>query len=53
MYNTILVPCDGSEASTAALDHGIAIADRHDATVHLLHIVNIRTELAATGRNVG
>jgi nucleotide-binding universal stress UspA family protein len=52
MYNTILIPCDGSTASTAALDHGIAIADTHDATVHLLHIVNVRTEIAATGRAV-
>lgn len=53
MYDTILIPCDGSEASTAALDHGLAIADTHDATVHLLHVVNVGTEIAATGMAVG
>ncbi|MFC6964387.1 universal stress protein [Halocatena marina] len=53
MYSTILIPCDGSEASTAALDHGVAIADTYDATVHLLHVVNVGTEIAASGMAVG
>lgn len=53
MYDTILIPHDGSEVSTAALDHGLAIADTHDATVHLLYVVNVGTEIAATGRAVG
>lgn len=53
MYNTILIPYDGSEASTAALDHGVAIAGTYDATVHLLHVVNVGTEIAATEMDDG
>lgn len=53
MYNTILIPIDGSEASTAALDHGIAIADAHDATAHLLYVINVGTQVAASGMITG
>ncbi|WP_276259361.1 universal stress protein [Haloglomus litoreum] len=38
MYDTILVPTDGSEAATAALDHAADLADEHDAEVHLLYV---------------
>jgi nucleotide-binding universal stress UspA family protein len=38
MYDTILVPTDGSEPATAALDHAADLAAAHDATVHLLYV---------------
>lgn len=40
-YDRILIPTDGSEAATKAIDHGIAIAERFDATVHGLSVVDI------------
>lgn len=36
----VLLPTDGSEAATAAVDWGIAIADAFDAMVHALHSVD-------------
>jgi nucleotide-binding universal stress UspA family protein len=45
-HDRILIPTDGSESATAAIDHGIAIAERFDATVHALSVVDIT---AATG----
>lgn len=39
-YDRILIPTDGSEAATAAIDHGIAIAERYDATIHALSVVD-------------
>ncbi|SFS81183.1 universal stress protein [Halostagnicola kamekurae] len=39
MYETLLIPTDGSEESRAAIDHGIALAERLEATVHALSIV--------------
>ena len=47
MYNDILVPTDGSQGAKAALEHGIAIASKWDATLHTLHVVD--TRLARTG----
>lgn len=49
MYDDILVPTDGSDASTAAVDHGITIAKPHGATVHFLHVVDVGTEMSASG----
>jgi len=40
-YDRILIPTDGSESATAAIDHGIAIAERFDATVHALSVVDV------------
>jgi nucleotide-binding universal stress UspA family protein len=42
-----LIPTDGSESATAAIDHGIAIADRFDATVHALSVVNVNAVAGA------
>jgi len=39
-YDRILIPTDGSESATAAIDHAIAIAERFDATVHALSVVD-------------
>jgi nucleotide-binding universal stress UspA family protein len=46
-YDRILIPTDGSEAATAAIEHGIAIAERFDATVHALSVVDINVVAGA------
>jgi len=40
MYDRILVPTDGSGPATAATKHALTIADRFDATVHALYVVD-------------
>jgi nucleotide-binding universal stress UspA family protein len=40
-YDRILIPTDGSEAATTAIDHGIAIAEQYDATIHALSVVDV------------
>lgn len=39
MYDDILVPTDGSESIAQALDHAFVLADRFDATVHTIYVV--------------
>ncbi|RQG94210.1 universal stress protein [Natrarchaeobius chitinivorans] len=39
MYDTILVPTDGSEKSTVALEHAIDLASTYDATLHAQYVV--------------
>ncbi|TKX55893.1 universal stress protein [Halorubrum sp. SP3] len=40
MYAEILVPTDGSPASDAAIEHAIGLADRYDARLHALYVVD-------------
>lgn len=40
MYETILIPTDGSETANAAAVHGLDIASRYDATVHALAVID-------------
>ncbi|MFB6107213.1 MAG: universal stress protein [Haloplanus sp.] len=40
MYDEILVPTDGSDASRAAIDHAIDIASKYGARVHALYVVD-------------
>ena len=40
MYDRILIPTDGSPAAEAAIEHAIDIADKYDATVHALFVVD-------------
>ena len=42
MYDDILLPTDGSDATQAAVDHAGALAAVHDATVHVLSVVDTR-----------
>ena len=49
MYDSILLPTDGSEASLVAVDEGLALARQSDATVHLLHVVDVGIEMSASG----
>ncbi|QIB73588.1 universal stress protein [Halogeometricum borinquense] len=47
MYNSILVPTDGSDGTKKALEHAIEIATLSDATIHVLSVVDRRLYLAA------
>ncbi|TMT81414.1 universal stress protein [Haloterrigena sp. H1] len=38
-YDTVLIPTDGSPATTAAVDHGIAIAEQLGASVRVLFAI--------------
>ncbi|EMA56068.1 universal stress protein [Halococcus thailandensis] len=40
-YKDVLIPTDGSDAASAAVDHGLDIAERYDATVHTLSVVDV------------
>lgn len=42
MYDSILVPTDGSVGSEKALDRAIDIAKRYDANLHVVHVVDTR-----------
>lgn len=43
MYDSILVATDGSEAATTAIDHAIALAQRFDAPLYGIAVVDERT----------
>ena len=40
MYDTVLFPTDGSETATEAAVHAIDLAERHDANIHVLYVVD-------------
>ena len=40
-YDDVLVPTDGSESATAAVDHGLAIAAAAGARVHALNVIDV------------
>jgi len=41
MYGRILVPTDGSDVAESAVDHALDLAERYDAEVHALYVVDI------------
>ncbi len=41
MYDSILVPIDGSDQSSRALDHAIGHAETYDADLHLVFVVDV------------
>jgi nucleotide-binding universal stress UspA family protein len=47
MYDSILVPTDGSEGTSQALEHALDIAKTRGATLHTLSVVDRRLYLAA------
>jgi nucleotide-binding universal stress UspA family protein len=53
MYETVLLPTDGSEVAAKAVDHTIDAAERHDATVHVLYVVDESVANAAPGLAMG
>ena len=40
MYDAILLPTDGSDESLAAADEAFELADRYDATLHVVYVVD-------------
>lgn len=42
MYDTILVPTDGSDHAIRAAEHGLTVARAFDATVHALNVIDLR-----------
>ncbi|WP_302080256.1 universal stress protein [Salinibaculum rarum] len=42
MYDTILVPTDGSEGTRKTLGHAVEMATRYDASIHALAVVDER-----------
>ncbi|APW99673.1 universal stress protein UspA [Halobiforma lacisalsi AJ5] len=40
MYEKILIPTDGSDTAAGAVDHGIDLAEKYDAEVHALYVVD-------------
>ncbi len=51
MYDTILLPTDGSEATTDAAAHAFSHAERYDATIHVLSVVELSSGLGTAGRD--
>ncbi len=49
-YRNILVPTDGSDCATAAVEHALSIAAVCDATVHALNVVDTHAYNVAPGR---
>jgi nucleotide-binding universal stress UspA family protein len=39
MYEHILIPTDGKEGTLEAVQPGLELASQHDATVHILHVI--------------
>ncbi len=42
MYDSILVPTDGSDPAETAVEHALDLAAEHGATVHALYVVDRR-----------
>ena len=42
MFETIVVPLDGSERASKALAHAIEVADKHGAELHVVSVVDTR-----------
>jgi nucleotide-binding universal stress UspA family protein len=42
MYDNILLPTDGSKGAERGAEHAIDLAQRYDATVHVLYVVDER-----------
>jgi nucleotide-binding universal stress UspA family protein len=40
MYDHVLIPTDGTAGVDRAVDHAIDAADRYDATLHVLYVVD-------------
>ncbi|WP_101297874.1 universal stress protein [Halegenticoccus soli] len=48
MYDTILLPTDGSDGSRAAADHAFDLARRYDASVHVLYVADTTRDSVTT-----
>lgn len=41
MYETLLVPTDGSDAASAAVESALALAHQFDASIHAIHVLEL------------
>lgn len=42
MYETILLPVDGSDPANQAIEHALTLAEQHDATIHVMYVVDTK-----------
>ncbi len=49
MYDTLLVPVDGSDASDAAAEHALELAEAFDADLHFVFAVEVDHGIVARG----
>lgn len=50
MYDDVLFPTDGSENAEAAFEHALSLAERYDARIHALYVVNTTySDIGASG----
>lgn len=42
MYSRILLPTDGSAHARAAVDSALSLAEKYDADIHVVHVINTR-----------
>jgi nucleotide-binding universal stress UspA family protein len=47
MYDSILLPTDGSDGAAEALEHAIGAAEAYDAEIHVISVIDKRVYLAA------
>ncbi|MFB6301324.1 MAG: universal stress protein [Haloferacaceae archaeon] len=48
MYETVLVPTDGSEGAAAAVERAVDLARTYGATLHALYVVDVRMSPVTT-----
>lgn len=54
MYEQILVPTDGSDASQNAAENAVRIAERHGSTIHALYVMDMGdAAFVATPSDIG
>ena len=42
MIKKILVPTDGSESAGVSVSYAVSLAEKHDASLHGLHIIDVK-----------
>lgn len=47
MYDSILLPTDGSDSASEALEHAVGAAEAYSASLHVVSVVDRRVILAA------
>jgi nucleotide-binding universal stress UspA family protein len=50
MFDSLLLPTDGSDGTTRALDHALDVASTHDATLHVLNVADTTRDSVTTVR---
>ena len=47
MYDRILFPTDGSKGAEKAVEHALSLAEKYDAELYVLNVVDIRSQSTA------